>query len=202
MYFLREWTITSSDGKEENWKQSLNKAPAGADDVTNLARQLDQLLIEKKARVNVKDQTTNICPIREDIYNDCFDELCRQVAVEDVEQGKLLTRLRDEMRLTLDAHKTLCYNSLLLNMKKEISNKQITDETNIESHCSLLVSQNLELENEISELRTVLENIEKNDTERRNNDERKHKEEIDYLRYQHQQSDQFLKQLNAMNLNK
>lgn len=176
--------------------------PAGADDVTNLGRQLDQLLIEKKARVNLKDQTSNICPIREEIFNDCFDELCRQVTVENIEQGELLTRLRNEMRLTLDAHKTLYYNSLLLNMKKEISNNQIADETNIESQCSLLVSQNLELENEISELRTVLENIEKNDTERRNNDDKKHKEEMDYLRYQHQQSDHFLKQLNAMNLNK
>ena len=168
----------------------------------NLTRQFDQLLIERKSRVIKSNDTNNICQIREDLYNDCFDEICRQVIIENPEQGQLLTRVRNEMRLTIEAHKTDYYNSLLLNMKKEINYQQQLQQDNYESQCSTLLSQNSELENEIAELRAVLENIEKNDADRKNNEEKKHKEEMDYLRYQQQQLDGFLKQLMALNLNK
>ena len=168
----------------------------------NLTRQFDQLLIERKSRVIKSNDTNNICQIREDLYNECFDEICRQVIIENPEQGQLLTRVRNEMRLTIEAHKTDYYNSLLLNMKKEINYQQQLQQDNYESQCSTLLSQNSELENEIAELRAVLENIEKNDADRKNNEEKKHKEEMDYLRYQQQQLDGFLKQLMALNLNK
>ena len=168
----------------------------------NLTRQFDQLLIERKSRVIKSNDTNNICQIREDLYNDCFDEICRQVIIENPEQGQLLTRVRNEMRLTIEAHKTDYYNSLLLNMKKEINYQQQLQQHNYESQCSTLLSQNSELENEIAELRAVLENIEKNDADRKNNEEKKHKEEMDYLRYQQQQLDGFLKQLMALILNK
>lgn len=53
------------------------------------------------------------------------------------------------------------------------------------------------LERRVAELRGKLEIIEKRDAERRAADERRKKEELDFLKYQGQHLDSFLKQMNA-----
>ena len=44
-------------------------------DVMNLQEQLDQRLTTRQAR------ETGICPVREELYAQCFDELIRQVTI-------------------------------------------------------------------------------------------------------------------------
>ena len=46
---------------------------------------------------------TGICPIREELYAQCFDELIRQVTVNCAERGLLVLRVRDEIRMTIAA---------------------------------------------------------------------------------------------------
>ena len=62
---------------------------------------LDKRLLERQAR------ETGICPVREDLYQQCFDELIRQVTLDGPERGLLLLRVRDEIRMTIDAYKIL-----------------------------------------------------------------------------------------------
>ena len=40
---------------------------------------------------------TGICPVREELYAQCFDELIRQVTLDQPERGLLLMRVRDEI---------------------------------------------------------------------------------------------------------
>ena len=48
-----------------------------------------------------------ICPIRRELYSQCFDELIRQVAITCAEQGHLLHRIRDELRMTLRSYEVV-----------------------------------------------------------------------------------------------
>lgn len=47
---------------------------------------------------------TGICPIREELYKQCFDEVIRQVAVNCSERGMLLLNIRNEMHMTIKAY--------------------------------------------------------------------------------------------------
>ena len=47
---------------------------------------------------------TGICPVREELYAQCFDELIREVTINCAERGLLLLRVRDEMRMTIAAY--------------------------------------------------------------------------------------------------
>jgi hypothetical protein len=47
---------------------------------------------------------TGICPVREELYAQCFDEIIREVTINCAERGLLLLRVRDEMRMTIAAY--------------------------------------------------------------------------------------------------
>lgn len=47
---------------------------------------------------------TGICPVREELYAQCFDELIREVTINCAERGLLLLRVRDEMHMTIAAY--------------------------------------------------------------------------------------------------
>lgn len=53
--------------------QYVSSTPATRADVVNLQKSLDKALQGRQAR------ETGICPIREELYSQCFDELIRQV---------------------------------------------------------------------------------------------------------------------------
>ena len=62
---------------------------------------LDLRLMERQAR------ESGICPVREELFSQCFDEIIRQVTLNLPERGLLLLRARDEIMMTIDAYKTL-----------------------------------------------------------------------------------------------
>ena len=72
----------------------MSPTPATRIDVINLQDELDKKLQERQAR------ETGICPIREELYSQAFDELIREVTINCAERGYLLLRVRDEMRMT------------------------------------------------------------------------------------------------------
>lgn len=92
----REWTQESG-----TWMQYTSKDAATRLDVISLQECLDAKLEERQAR------ETGICPVREDLFHQCFDELIRQVCLDGPERGLLLLRVRDEIRMSVDAYKIL-----------------------------------------------------------------------------------------------
>ena len=90
----REWTEPTG-----TWMQYVSKAPASRTDVIAMQEALDAKLLERQAR------DAGICPVREDLYAQCFDELIRQLTLDGPERGLLLLRVRDEVRMTVDAYK-------------------------------------------------------------------------------------------------
>ena len=106
----REWT---EDGTL--WVQYVSSTPATRLDVVNLQESLDRKLQQRQAR------ETGICPVREELYAQCFDEVIRQVTINCAERGLLLLRVRDEVRMTIAAYQTLYESSIAFGMRKALT---------------------------------------------------------------------------------
>ena len=103
----REWT---EDG--QLWIQYVSSTPATRLDVVNLQEKLDHALQMRQAR------ETGVCPVREELYAQCFDELIRQITINCAERGLLLLRVRDEARMTIAAYCTLYESSIAYGIRK------------------------------------------------------------------------------------
>ena len=153
--------------------QYVSSTPATRLDVINLQEQLDQRLTTRQAR------ETGICPVREELYAQCFDELIRQVTINCAERGLLLLRVRDEIRMRIAAYQTLYHSSVAFGVRKSIEAEEGVGQKELKI---------AELEDEASHLRcTVLEisnkikAIEKNGTRRRMQDRTRRDEEKAHL---------------------
>ena len=165
----REWT---EDG--QLWIQYVSSTPATRLDVINVQEHLDRKLQERQAR------ETGICPVREELYAQCFDELIRQVTVNCAERGLLLLRVRDEMRMTIAAYQTLYESSVAFGMRKALQAEQ--GKSDMESKIKSLETEKKELERNVQELKAKCEAIEKREAERRALEEKKHAEEVQFLK--------------------
>jgi len=178
----REWTEESG-----TWMQYTSKEPSSRLDVITLQEMLDKRLLERQAR------ESGICPVREDLYMQTFDELIRQVTLDGPERGLLLLRIRDEIRMTIDAYKILYDSSVTFGIRKQLQAEQGMSE--LEESVNVLEGEKKDLETQVTELRNKVEIIEKRSNEQKILDDKKRKEEIDFLKYQGQHLDSFLRQL-------
>jgi dynein light intermediate chain len=165
----REWT---EDG--QLWVQYVSSTPATRLDVINLQEQLDHKLQQRQAR------ETGICPIREELYAQCFDELIRQVTINCAERGLLLLRVRDEIRMTIAAYQTLYESSIAFGMRKALMAEQRKAE--MEAKIKHLETDKKDLERQVQELINRCDATEKREQERRALDEKKHAEEVEFLK--------------------
>ncbi|EGZ29207.1 hypothetical protein PHYSODRAFT_472715 [Phytophthora sojae] len=97
------------------WQRMVSLLPATRKDTQRLQETFDQLLEQYQARVHA------ICPVREKFFLHIFaEELIREVACECPERGLMLLRVRDELRLTIEAHQTLYHNSIAYGRQKAV----------------------------------------------------------------------------------
>uniref|UniRef100_H2YD39 Axonemal dynein light intermediate polypeptide 1 n=1 Tax=Ciona savignyi TaxID=51511 RepID=H2YD39_CIOSA len=161
------------------WVQQVSSTPATRLDVVNLQEELDKRLQQRQAR------ETGICPVRRELYSQCFDELIRQVTINCAERGLLLLRVRDEIRMTIAAYQTLYESSVAFGMRKALQAEQ--GKADMENKISDLDSEKRDLERTVNELKAKCEAIEKREAERRQVEEKKHSEEIQFLKRTNQQ---------------
>merc|ERR1711971_104615 len=165
----REWT---EEG--QLWVQYVSNQPATRLDVMNLQEQLDLKLQQRQAR------ETGICPVRRELYAQCFDELIRQVTINCAERGLLLLRVRDEIRMTIAAYQTLYESSIAFGMRKALQAEQ--GKADMEARIKQLEAEKKDLERQVQELKAKAEAIEKREGERRALEEKKHAEEVQFLK--------------------
>ena len=162
--------------------QYVSSTPATRLDVINLQEQLDQRLTTRQAR------ETGICPVREELYAQCFDELIRQVTINCAERGLLLLRVRDEARMSIAAYQTLYESSVAFGMRKALGGEQ--GKSDAEARIAHLEGREADLERQVAELKARCESIERREAERREEEEKRHAEEIGFM----QKSNKQLKQ--------
>lgn len=163
-----EWT---EDG--QLWVQYVSSTPATRSDVISLQEQLDHKLQQRQAR------ETGICPIREELYAQCFDELIREVTINCAERGLLLLRVRDEIRMTIASYQTLYESSIAFGMRKALQSEQ--HKVEMLQRLKILENEKREYEKILAEWKVKCEAVEKKDQERRSEEAIKHKEEVDFL---------------------
>ncbi|XP_043481289.1 33 kDa inner dynein arm light chain, axonemal [Leptopilina heterotoma] len=167
--------------KEEGqqWMQKVSTTPATRLDVINLQEQLDMRLQQRQAREN------GICPVRRELFNQCFDELIRQVTINCAERGILLLRVRDEIKMTMSAYQTLYQSSVAFGIRKSLQAEQGKED--LVSNLNVLLSEKIELEKSVAELQQKLEQTEKRNAILREAEEKKYVEEILFLKKTNQQ---------------
>ncbi|NWI21603.1 IDLC protein, partial [Crypturellus soui] len=170
----REW---SEDGRL--WVQEVSAAPSTRADVVRLQEQLDLRLQQRQAR------ETGLCPVRRELYAQCFDELIRETTINCAERGLLLLRVRDEIQMTLAAHQTLYESSVAFGMRKALQAEQ--GKSDMEKRIAELEEEKRELEKQVNEQKAKCEAIEKRENERRQIEEKKHTEEVQFLKRTNQQ---------------
>lgn len=178
----REWIEESG-----SWMQYVSKDAATRYDVISLQENLDQKLAERQAR------ETGICQVREHLYQQAFDELIRQITLDGPERGLLALRIRDEIRMTIDAYKTLYNSSITFGVRKQLQSENGI--TELEDSIKELELEKSTLQTKVNELRNKVEVIDKRNNERRALEDKKRKEELDFLRVQQTHLEQFLKQV-------
>ena len=139
----------------------------------NLQEQLDKRLGARQAR------ETGICPIREELYAQCFDELIRQITIDCAERGFLLVRVRDEIRMTVQAYQTLYESSIAYGMRKALMAEQKKNEMTsrikeLEDSCDELISETKKLTQEQDDvIRRFAEEMAR--------ESKAHQDQVDYL---------------------
>ncbi|PAA69365.1 hypothetical protein BOX15_Mlig022240g2 [Macrostomum lignano] len=170
----REWTESG-----QLWVQQVSSTPATRLDVVNLQEELDRRLQQRQAR------ETGICPVRRELYSQIFDELIRQVTINCAERGLLLLRVRDEIRMTIAAYQTLYESSVAFGMRKALQAEQ--GKMDMKREIDELKQDKQELEKQVNELKAKCEQIEKRAAEQRQVDEKKHQDELQFLKKTNQQ---------------
>merc|ERR1712028_306654 len=165
----REWT---EDG--QLWIQYVSSTPATRLDVINLQEQLDLKLQQRQAR------ETGICPVREELYAQCFDELIRQITINCAERGLLLLRVRDELRMTVAAYQGLYESSVAYGMRKALRSEQLKAELN--KRTKEVEMQKLDLTRRVEELKKFCEDTENGFRENQSALEKKNAEELQGLK--------------------
>ena len=155
---------------------------------------LDQKLMERQAR------ESGICPVREELFSQCFDEIIRQICLNEPERGLLLLRIRDEIKMTISAYQTLYQSSATFAMRKQVQAEEgmgILDKRIAEYE-----KQKKEQTDYIIELKSKLEAIETRCAERREIDQQKRKKEVDLLKAQDSHLNKFIRYISEQNSNK
>ncbi|XP_069481350.1 axonemal dynein light intermediate polypeptide 1 [Ambystoma mexicanum] len=170
----REWIENT-----QLWIQQVSSTPSTRMDVVHLQEQLDVKLQQRQAR------ETGICPVRRELYSQCFDELIRQITINCAERGVLLLRVRDEIRMTIAAYQTLYESSVAFGMRKALQAEQ--GKADMEKRIQDLENEKKDLERQVNEQKAKCDATEKREAERRQVEEKKHAEEIQFLKRTNQQ---------------
>eukprot|EP01065_Artemidia_motanka_P003810 TRINITY_DN11816_c0_g1_i1.p2 TRINITY_DN11816_c0_g1~~TRINITY_DN11816_c0_g1_i1.p2 ORF type:complete len:282 (+),score=154.70 TRINITY_DN11816_c0_g1_i1:34-846(+) len=159
------------------WVQYVSTKPATRLDARDLTEAFEHRLRVSNAR------ETGICPVRSAIYSMCMDELVRQVTVDCAERGLLCMRIRDELRMTVDAHRTLYEASVCYGRKKAVESERGKQEK-IDTF-QRLSQQKQDLLKEVKRLQAKLRAMQRCCREQQEADHKKHTAEISFLQQTH-----------------
>lgn len=146
---------------------------------------LDQKLMERQAR------ESGICPVREELFSQCFDEIIRQISLTEPERGLLLLRIRDEIKMTIAAYQTLYQSSVTFAMRKQIQAEH--GKADLDNRIEEFEARRKAQDFKIVELKAKIDAIEKRNLERKEVEAKKREEEIKFLKYQDSHLSKFLK---------
>jgi len=168
-------------------------------DVIKLTEMLDMSLQHLQAR------ETGICPIRRALYSQCFDEIIRQVeiilinmphlnlnifinfqvTINCAERGLLLLKVRDELKMTMDAYRSLYESSIAFGIRKSLSAEH--NKLDMQDRLTELEVEKQKIKDDLATAIAKYEMAQRQGTEQRIAEQQRHNEEINFLKRSNQQ---------------
>lgn len=180
----RQWSENEKDFIE--YPSSLQSS---RQDVIILKEKLEAKLLERHA----KDLGT--CPVKEELYSQCFDEIIRQIAIKCPERGLLLMRVRDEIKMTIGAYQTLYKNSVIFGSRKQLESEE--GKTEVFEKIKELEQKKINLENKKIRVLKTKDALIRKYEEQRSVDQAKRTVEREFWDKQNEHLDDFLKRLQS-----
>lgn len=169
--------------------QRVSKIQASREDLIQLKDYFQLELETREARL------IGLCQVREDIYDQLFSELIRQVLINQPERGVLLNNIRNESKMKLDAYEMLVDSSVGFGIAKLVLNEEDLGDTEVEMR-GLEDDQN-ELDAKLKAVEIEMEQLKVQDRELKEVNERRWKQEVDFLKHQQENLSTFLKSISA-----
>ena len=182
MFPPKEW--------EENghkYIQYVSPEPASRDKSRDLFKALDQKLKEKRAKEK------GICPVRQELYSQCFDEIIRQVTIDNTERGLLLLKVRDEIKMSIASYQILYESAILYGIRKQLQAEDTRAE--LKKQLEEKEKKTIELTNKKIELENKLQSLRKHFAERKEIEAAKREKDINFLNQQKESLDIIIKNI-------
>ena len=167
--------------------QYISQKIATRDDCRELFKALDKKLKERRAKEK------GICPVREQIYSQCFDEIIRQVTIDNPDRGLLLLKVRDEIKMSIASYQTLYESALLYGLRKQMQSEDNRDQ--LKKELEEKEKKNVELMNKKRELENKLKSLKKHFNERKEIEAEKREKDITFLNQEKESLERLLKNI-------
>jgi dynein light intermediate chain len=152
------------------WVQYVSCTPVTKMEVITLKEGLDKRI----KTLNAKE--TGICPIREKLYDECFDELIRQVTINCLERGILMMLVKQESVMTMKAYQDLYQSSVAYGIRNGLIAEE--EKKKLKEKIEKADEKNEKLQEDIDKLEKEIELLIKNDEEERKILQENHLREI------------------------
>jgi dynein light intermediate chain len=156
------------------FRQRVSLTPTSRSDVIKLEEQLDEMLKTKRAR------DKGICPIRSELFEDCMNEMIREIALEQRDRGLVLRDIRDELNSSIKAYNSLYESAVTHGIRKAIYGEQNKNE--LKAANDALEAEIKQFHDKIAELEAKMEEAEKSDAADFAAKEKDHAEKVATLR--------------------
>ena len=171
MFPPKQW-----DENGHKYIQYVSPQPATREKSRELFKALDQKSKERRA----KDK--GICPVRQELYSQCFDEIIRQVTIDNPDRGLLLLRVRDEIKMSIASYQILYESAKLYGIRKQLQAEDTREE--LRKQLEEKEKKNIELTNKKIALENKLSSLKKHFAERKEIEANKREKDLTFLNQQ------------------
>ncbi|XP_026820402.1 33 kDa inner dynein arm light chain, axonemal-like [Rhopalosiphum maidis] len=172
VYPPEEWT---ENGKK--WRRVASTESADRHQVMALAEDLKSNLEYWNAMMH------GVCPVRRELYTQCFNELIRQVCVNSIDQGELLIKIRNQYNQSIIDHKRYYESGLIFRIKRASLNDNKNEM--VKRDLQDLEDQQVVLKKQLSEANTKYKRLENSFKKELNNLKDAHQHELNFFNRNH-----------------
>ena len=155
---------------DQLWVQYVSCTPVTKMEVVNLKQGLDKRL----KILNAKE--TGVCLIREKLYDECFDDIIRQVTINCLERGILMKLVKEERKMTIEAYQNLYQSSIAFGVRSWLMAEE--EKKKLKKQIEDFDEKNEKIEKDIEKLEQEIEYIMKKDEEEREETKEKHNTDV------------------------
>lgn len=153
----------------------------------DLFKALDAKLKERRAKEK------GICPVRQELYSQCFDEIIRQVTIDNTERGLLLLKVRDEIKMSIASYQILYESAILYGIRKQLQSEDAREE--LKKTLEEKEKKTIELTNKKIALENKLQSLKKHFAERKEIEASKREKDLNFLNQQKESLDKIIRNI-------